>query len=181
MFSRFALRCARAFLRVGTPSGPVPWCSARGHVLPRARRAPAVRVPKEFILIVTAASSKSLHLLCIDPHTVVGDALHNILTTAGYRVTRAENLETAIQLASAAKDRIDVVISDHDVPPGSALDVVQGLKHSGYHGRVIVYTSDLTGAQRAQYSQQSIDALVEKRDDAARLLSIMKVLHGEKP
>jgi DNA-binding NtrC family response regulator len=107
--------------------------------------------------------------------------LHNILTTAGYRVTRAENLETAIQLASAAKDRIDVVISDHDVPPGSALDVLQRLKESGYRGRAIVYTSRLTPAQRAQYSQQSLDAVVEKKDDAGRLLSIMKVLHGERP
>lgn len=179
VFSGFALRCARAFLRAGTPSGAAPRCSARGHVSTRARSAPTVRVPREFILIVTAASSKSLHLLCIDPHTLVGDALHKILTTAGYHVTRAQDLESALRLASAGRDRIDVVISDHEVPPGSALDVLEALQRGGYQGRVIVHSGQLTTAERAQYTEHSLDAVLEKKDDAARLLSIMKALHGE--
>lgn len=181
VFSEFALRCARAFLRAGTPSGAAPRCSARGHVSPRARSAPAVRVPREFILIVTAASSKSLHLLCIDPHTLVGDALHKVLTTAGYRVSRAQDLNSALRIAAGSNAQIDVVISDHEVPPGSALDVLNVLHRGGYHGRVIVHTGQLTKEERAQYTDRSLDAIIEKKDDAARLLSIMKALHGEEP
>lgn len=133
------------------------------------------------MLIVTAPTSQTLHLLCIDPETLVGDALHKILTTAGYQVSRAQNLESALRLLSANRNRIDVVISDHEVPPGSALNVLQHLQKVGYRGRTIVYSDKLTPAERVQYSARSLDAVVEKADDAARLLSVMKALHGEQP
>ena len=179
--SGFALRWARAFLRGGTPSGPFPTCSAGGGALVHTSHAMVGRVPREFVLIVTASSPHSLHLLCIDPKTLVGDALHKILTTAGYHVSRAQNLEGALQLVSADSDRIDVVITDHDVPPGSALDVLKHLHSVGYHGRTIVYSDALSAAERAQYSGNTLDAIVEKKDEAARLLSVMKALHGEQP
>lgn len=179
--SGFALRWARAFLRGGTPSGPLPQCSAGGGALLHPPRAVAGHVPKEFVLIVTAPSSQTLHLLCIDPETLVGDALHKILTTAGYHVSRAQNLESALRLLSADSDRIHVVISDHEVPPGSALDVLKHLQGVGYRGRTIVYSEALTPAERVQYSVNTPDAIVEKREEAVRLLSVMKALHGEQP
>lgn len=179
--SGFALRWARAFLRGGTPSGLLPRFIAGGGALPHPSRVAVCRVPKEFILLVTASSSQTLRLLCIDPETLVGDALHKVLTTAGYRVSRAQNLESALRLLSANRDQIDVVISDHAVPPGSALDVVTHLQGLGYGGRTIVYTEKLTPEERTQYSKNTVDAVVEKKDEAARLLSIMKALHGEPP
>lgn len=179
--SEFALRRARAFLRDGTPSGSVPQCTAGGRALLHASCEAVGHVPTEFVLIVTAPSSQTLHLLCIDPETLVGDALHKILTTAGYQVTRAQDLESALRLLSANRDRIDVVISDHEVPPGSALDVLKHLQGVGYRGRTIVYSEKLTAAERVQYAVKTPDAVVEKKDDAARLLSVMKALHGEQP
>lgn len=181
MISGFALRWVRAFLRRGTPSGPLPCLSAGEGALLHPARVGGGHVPREFVLLVTAPSSQTLHLLCIDPETLVGDALHTVLTTAGYRVSRAQNLESALRLLSANRDTIDVVISDHVVPPGSALDILSHLHGLGYGGRTIVYTEKLTPEERAQYSTDTVDAVVEKKDEAARLLSVMKALHGETP
>ena len=181
LMSEFALRWARAFLRGGTPSGPFPQRGAGGGAWLHPSRAVVGHVPREFVLIVTAASSKTLHLLCIDPETLVGDALHKILTTAGYHVSRAQNLESALRHVSADPAGIDVVISDHVVPPGSALDVLKHLHGVGYRGRMIVYSAALTAEERMQYSAKTLDAVLERKDDAARLLSVMKALHGEQP
>ncbi len=130
---------------------------------------------------MSAPDSKSLHLLCIDSRTLVGEALRKILINAGYTVSHAEDLDSARRLASTEWDHIDVVISDHDVPPGSALDVLEHLKNAGYRGRAIVYSGGLSAKQRAQYSTGLLDALVEKKDESARLLSIMKAFHHEPP
>lgn len=181
LISGFALHWARALLRGGTPSGFVPQLNADGRAVLHASSVMVGHVPRDFVLIVTAASSQTLHLLCIDPETLVGDALHKILTTAGYRVTRAQDLESALHLLSDSRDRIDVVISDHEVPPASALDVLRHLQGVGYRGRTIVYSDKLTPAERVQYSANTLDAVVEKKEDAARLLSVMKALHGEQP
>ncbi len=173
------MRWLHVFLRARPTPKAVPLCKARCRRTWRYYQTADSPIGRGFVLIVSAPDSKSLHLLCIDPHTLVGDALCKILTNAGYDVFHAEDLEGAIRLASAECERINVVISDHDVPPGSALDVLEHLKKAGYRGRAIVYSNALTPKQRAQYSFQSVDVLVEKPDDAVRLLSIMKALHRE--
>lgn len=174
VFSPFALRPGDVFLR-GTPSGLVPQCSARGPVLSRAHGAPGVCVPRAIIFLVTAPSP-SLQILCIDPQTLVGDALHKILIGAGYQVSRIHDL-SGIRVAH----RLELVITEHHVPPETAWDILATLGKQGYRGRVIVHSATLTPAERIQYSGRTGTTVVENKDDAARLLAIIKALHGEVP
>lgn len=120
-----------------------------------------------------------LTVLCADDHTLVGDALTKIFTTAGYVVVRADDGEMAWEKMAANPDDVDVVITDHGLPRLDGLGLVSRLRSAGYGGRIIVYSDALSDEDAVRYRAFSVDALIVKGPVPDRLLAVVEAFHGE--
>lgn len=98
--------------------------TVRLRTLPRPEEAAAVgehRCP--------AASCHS-HILLVEDHADTADALAELLSLAGHRVSVAGTVEEALARARRAQEEgaIDLVISDLGLPDGSGLDLMPQLR-----------------------------------------------------
>lgn len=132
------------------------------------------------VAIAKAKPGRALTILCVDDHTMIGDALTKVFITAGYVVERAEDGQAALRKAVADLDHFDVVITDHQMPRLDGLGLVAGLRSARFAGRIIVYSSVLAEEEVARYRAFSVDAIVVKTPDAARLLAVVEAFHGER-
>jgi CheY-like chemotaxis protein len=122
---------------------------------------------------------KSLTILCADDHTLVGDALVEVLATAGYMVERASDGDEAWEKLSTDLPRFDVVIADHQLGNMGGLQLAGRLRDARYPGRIIVHSADLADGDAALYRAIAVEAIIVKSDEAAKLLGIMKALHRQ--
>jgi DNA-binding response OmpR family regulator len=128
---------------------------------------------------VTSSADQPLTILCADDHTLVGDAVVKVFSTAGYTVERASDGEEAWQKLAANLQKFDVVITDHDMPRANGLQLVRRLRDAKYAGRIIVHSSGLSDADAAIYREMGVEKVVMKSPDAAKLLGIVKALHRQ--
>jgi len=122
--------------------------------------------------------SKRIHLLCADDHTLVGEALVKVFTTAGYHVVHVTDGLAAWETLSRDPARIHVVITDHSMPRLNGLGLVERLRDAHYPGRIIVYSGSLTADEDLAYRKLSVDAIVEKGADSAKLLAVVEAFHA---
>lgn len=142
---------------------PVLLLFASGIILFQNKRA-VVIVPK---------STEPLAILCVDDHTLVGDALTKVFRTAGYAVDRAANGETAWAKLATEPARFDVLVTDHHMPRLDGLGLVTRLRTAAFPGRIIVYSAALTDEEATRYHDLQVDAIVVKDPDSARLLAVV--------
>ncbi len=126
-----------------------------------------------------SSKNQPLSILCVDNHTLVGDALAKVFRTAGYVVERAEDGESAWTKLTQAPGHFDVLVTDHEMPRLDGVGLVTRLREVGFAGRVIVYSAALSGADTERYRELGVDAIVVKSPDAARLLAIVQAFNRE--
>ncbi|HEY7214016.1 MAG TPA: MASE1 domain-containing protein [Thermoanaerobaculia bacterium] len=66
-----------------------------------------------------------LHILLVEDHADTAEAMAELLSMLGYRVTAASNLAEA--RAAAKAERFDLLVSDLGLPDGSGLDLMRDL------------------------------------------------------
>ncbi|HVS52418.1 MAG TPA: response regulator [Opitutaceae bacterium] len=130
-------------------------------------------------LLIVSSKNQPLSILCVDNHTLVGDALAKVFRTAGYVVERAEDGESAWTKLTQAPGHFDVLVTDHEMPRLDGVGLVTRLREVGFAGRVIVYSAALSGADTERYRELGVDAIVVKSPDAARLLAIVQAFNRE--
>jgi CheY-like chemotaxis protein len=129
--------------------------------------------------VIIMPAQTPLAILCVDDHTLVGDALVKLFTAAGYVVERADDGEAAWRLLAPDLGRFNVVITDHQMPQLTGLGLVERLRAAKFAGRIIVYSGGLSTAETGDYERLAVDAIVNKGPDSARLLAIVEAFHGE--
>jgi len=134
---------------------------------------------KMTVAIVKPSEEKPLAILCADDHTLVGDALMKVFGTAGYHVERASDGEEAWTKLSRDLNRFDVVITDHEMPRLTGLQLVGRLRDAKYPGRVIVYSAGLTPGDEELYRGMGVEAIVVKSPEPAKLLAVVKAVHRQ--
>lgn len=182
VISRFALGASRTLAAGGTPSGFAALngaCEAARSCLLCARRLCA-GADGNVVLVMNVSPTKSLSLLLADDHTLIGDALTHVLKTAGYQVERVFDGVAAREEISANVERFDVLIADHRQPRLAGVDLVESLRHVGFTGRILVYGPALSRPEETRYRSLQVELVVVPDPESARLLAIMKALHGEK-
>ncbi len=130
-------------------------------------------------VIVNPADAKPQTILCVDDHTLVGDGLHRVFTTAGHAVERAYDGESAWEKISADIDRFDVVIADHQIPRLNGLGVVSRMRAKHFPGRIIVYSGAISDDDTGSYRALEVDAIIVKGPASAQLLAVVEAFHGE--
>ena len=124
------------------------------------------------------AASHPIHLLCADDHTLVGEALVKVFSTAGYRVEHADDGESAWEKVSQNPARFQVVITDHAMPRLDGLGLVQRLRRANFPGRIIVYTDKISADEDVAYRALAVDAIVAQGPDSAKLLAVVEAFHA---
>lgn len=116
----------------------------------------------------------SLRILCAEDNRLFGDTLNNLFSAAGHSVTYVENGFDAWDVLSHDLDRIDMVVTDHQMPGFTGLELVQLLRQTTYAGGIVVYTAVLTAAERENYTNLAVDGIVLKTVQLAELLSVVE-------
>jgi two-component system CheB/CheR fusion protein len=90
---------------------------------------PALSPPPSDALRAPVQEVESLHILLVEDHADTAEAMADLLTLQGHRVTVADCVAAAKVAAAAAQEvgRIDLVISDLGLPDGSGQDLMREL------------------------------------------------------
>jgi CheY-like chemotaxis protein len=90
---------------------------------------PAVSPRPSDALRAPAQEVEPLHILLVEDHADTAEAMADLLTLQGHRVTLANCVAAAREAAAAAQEegRIDLVISDLGLPDGSGQDLMREL------------------------------------------------------
>ena len=78
-------------------------------------------------------------ILCIDDEPTVSAMLENALRGMGHRPVLAASIDEGIRAVS--RESFDLIISDHQMPDGSGIDLMAALKRSGQDIPVIMTSS----------------------------------------
>jgi DNA-binding response OmpR family regulator len=97
-----------------------------------------------------------------------------LLRRQGHLVDIASDGLDAWEFLSGAADAYDLVITDNEMPRLCGVDLVQLLRESRFGGKIIVFSSSLSGQDSAKLHSWGVDAIIEKGGSAEPLLSAVR-------
>lgn len=90
------------------------------------------------------SSTGSKTFLLIDDEPMVTDICEMMLKKLGYQVLKANNGKEGIELFEANKDRIDLIISDFNMPGMNGQEVVEKLRVIDHSVKVLLSSGGLS-------------------------------------
>jgi DNA-binding response OmpR family regulator len=121
--------------------------------------------------------TKKLHILAVDDEPAIGECITYALEAPHRKIVVAKDGEDA--LAKAAKEKFDVVITDHRMPRSGGLELVRKLRQRGYDGRIVVLSAHLSPENIGTYEELAVDEIVSKPFDFEELRDIIAGLEEE--
>lgn len=108
--------------------------------------------------------SRPLRVLYADDNDILGDVMLCLLAREGLWAEHVENGLTAWTKLSEtnAATEFDVLVTDHEMPGLDGLRLVERIRASGRHLRVIVHTSGLPQATIEHYRRLGVETVVFK-------------------
>lgn len=114
--------------------------------------------------------ARPLHVLCADDNVILGEIILCLLAREGHWVEQVEDGAKAWERLSAELDAFDVVVTDHQMPGLTGLELVERLRAADFHGRIIVHSSGITPEQVGCYRALGATQFVPKASNADDLL-----------
>ena len=104
--------------------------------------------------------SKKTWILAVDDEPVIGESIACCLEAPHRKISVAANGREALTMA--AKQKFDLVITDHRMPQSGGLDLVRQLRQRQYKGKIVVLSGHLSPANIGVYEELEIDEVVCK-------------------
>ena len=120
---------------------------------------------------------KKLHILGVDDEPVIGESICFVLEAPHRKIVVAKDGQEA--LALAAKERFDVVITDHRMPRAGGLELVRKLRERKYKGKIVVLSAYLSPENIGTYEELDVDEVVAKPFDSTELREIIADLEDD--
>jgi DNA-binding response OmpR family regulator len=120
---------------------------------------------------------KKLHILAVDDEPAIGASIAYALDAPHRKIVVATDGDEA--LAKVAKEKFDVVITDHRMPRSGGLELVRKLRQRNYDGRIVVLSAHLSPDNIGTYEELAIDEIVAKPFDFDELRDIITGLEEE--
>jgi YesN/AraC family two-component response regulator len=105
--------------------------------------------------------TKKTRVLAVDDEPIVAEWLADGLKAAHRKVI------------VAAKEKIDIVITDHRMPQSGGLELVRKLRRQNYRGKVIVLSGHLSPQNIGVYEELDVDEVIGKPIKAEDLNQIV--------
>jgi CheY-like chemotaxis protein len=120
---------------------------------------------------------KKLHILAVDDEPIIGEAIAYTLEAPHRTIVVASDGQEA--LAIAAKEKFDIVITDHRMPRSGGLELVKKLRQRKYAGKIVVLSAYLSPENIGTYEELAVDEVVSKPFDSAELREVIAGLEEE--
>jgi DNA-binding response OmpR family regulator len=104
--------------------------------------------------------TKKTRILAVDDEPVIGESIAYNLEAPHRKISVAPNGKEALSLA--AKQKFDVVITDHWMPESGGLDLVRALRKRKYKGKIVILSGHLSPENIGVYEELEIDDVISK-------------------
>jgi CheY-like chemotaxis protein len=120
---------------------------------------------------------KKLRILEVDDEPIIGESIACTLEAPHRKIVVAKDGQEA--LALVAKQKFDVVITDHRMPRAGGLELVKKLRQRNYKGKIVVLSAHLSPENIGVYEDLEVDEVVSKPFDSTELREIIACLEDE--
>jgi CheY-like chemotaxis protein len=120
---------------------------------------------------------KKLRILGVDDEPVIGESIAFLLEAPHRKIVVAKDGREA--LALTAKEKFDVVITDHRMPRSGGLELVRKLRARKYAGRIVVLSGYLSPENIGTYEELAVDEVVGKPFDSDELREVITSFEEE--
>lgn len=120
---------------------------------------------------------KKLRILGVDDEPLIGESIAFVLEAPNRKIVVAKDGQEA--LALTAKEKFDVVITDHRMPRFGGLELVRKLRKRKYTGKIIVLSGYLSPENIGAYEELGVDEVVGKPLDSVELRELIAALEDE--
>ena len=104
--------------------------------------------------------TKKTRILAVDDEPVIGESIAYNLEAPHRKISVAPNGKEALSLT--AKQKFDVVITDHWMPESGGLDLVRALRKRKYKGKIVILSGHLSPENIGVCEQLEIDEVISK-------------------
>jgi ATP-dependent Lon protease len=120
---------------------------------------------------------RKLRILGVDDEPIIGESIACALEGPNRTVVVAKDGQEA--LALAAKQKFDVVITDHRMPRSGGLELVRKLRQRKYTGKIVVLSGHLSPENIGTYEELAVDEVIGKPIDSTELREVIASLEDE--
>lgn len=120
---------------------------------------------------------KKLRILGVDDEPLIGESIAFVLEAPNRKIVVAKDGQEA--LALTAKEKFDVVITDHRMPRSGGLELVRKLRKRKYTGKIVVLSGHLSPENIGAYEELGVDEVVGKPLDSVELRELIAALEDE--
>ena len=120
---------------------------------------------------------KKTRILTVDDEPAIAESISTLLEAPHRKIVTAKNGEEA--LAKAAKQKFDVIITDHRMPQAGGLELVKKLRANKYRGKIVVLSGHLSPQNIGIYEDLEVDEVVSKPLDVLELPQIVECLEDD--
>ncbi len=122
-----------------------------------------------------------LKILTVEDESAVAQLLALVLCGPQCTVTAASDGWEALAKIDAALQPFDIVITDHQMPRVTGLDLVRQLRVRKFAGKIVVLSAFLNENNARAYKALEVDLMIEKPFDIDELRHAIAVLADEAP
>jgi CheY-like chemotaxis protein len=90
------------------------------------------------------------------------DLVRIVLTREGHSVECSANGVDALEKLISAPGAYDLLITDHYMPRMTGLELVANVRHIGFAGRIMVFSSEMNPSIAADYHKLNVDRVLFK-------------------
>ena len=96
----------------------------------------------------------------MDDEPVIGESIAYNLDAPHRKISVAMNGREALTMA--ARQKFDVVITDHRMPEAGGLELARALRNRKYKGKIVVLSGHLSPENIGVYEELEIDEVISK-------------------
>jgi len=122
-----------------------------------------------------------VRILAVEDEKAVAQFLALLLGGPHCKVVTACDGLDALGKMSAAVEPFDIVITDHNMPRRTGLELVRELRERNFGGKIAVLSAYLTPPTLQAYEELSVDLMLSKPFDIDELRRAIGVLAQEAP
>jgi CheY-like chemotaxis protein len=122
-----------------------------------------------------------LRILTVEDETAVAQLLALVLCGPNCKVTTAADGGEALAKIATSEQAYDIIITDHQMPRVTGLELVRHLRAQDFAGKVVVLSAFLNEENVRAYEALGVDLMLAKPFDMEELRKAIGILADEGP